>query len=722
MKRVIQIAAIALLIAAAILGSAIHQPPQTSHAQDFEDVRRTVQEWLLETLQKPYLNLIEYTYVAADWDDSSLGCPQPDGVYAQGVYNGYIWTFLFDDFIRYEVHSTLFAETVVLCTQASAALDVPLRVYTTDAFEVLVPEQWVDFPSNDGTEVLFGPGTGIACNEAGMRVRVLGPQEAETTPDELLARYLSGLTSIGNDPISIGINGRSDTFTVPCGAKTRAGRVTMFVNNGFGYRVEQWSVADDFAGWDELFQNILTQFRPAVVAVAPPTPLPPTFTPIPPTMTPAPTTGAGDSVPQPTILPDVTAAPTDTPTATPTETPTATPSPEPSATPAAVADAGDIEAPALNPLPVAHLFLGDLFIGTLDNLPGRSVTVVPTFERRFLTFAPNGRLLAFINATNTELRVVDASVDQTPRRLAQNVQPDFPPAWSVDSLQIAYVVDTGERDEDNRALLAIYRVLADGGDPALIGGFAYRDDCELTSTDPADAAYNQETGPGGVANVLAWLPDDRLLVSTGCAGGLGALNPAEQSIIELGEDLHGGVMSPDRTQFLARTDTGLALLNFAAWERSNISLGTAPQQLAWSLDGSAVYYATATQIETVTLDDPELAARGEEFFGAWPVEVTSYGLTLVRLNIQTGDPAILWQGQGRGIGYIAPAPDGSGLLFTLVPSARLLAEVFYAQGDDLAAYQAQPTPVLYWLPAGSTEARLLAYSGQPAFGSVGLFQ
>ncbi|MCD4685388.1 MAG: hypothetical protein K8S97_05590, partial [Anaerolineae bacterium] len=221
MRRVYQIAVIALLSVAIIAGTVNHRQPSTTHAQDPDQVRRAVQNWLLETLDKPYLNLIEYTFESGDWTDSSLGCPQPGGVYAEGVFNGYIWTFLFDDFVRYEVHSGVFGEPVVLCTQASAALDVPLRIYATDAFDVLAPEQWLAFPSNDGTEVLFGPGTGIACSEAGMRIRVLGPQDAGITPDDLLTRYLAGLTTVEGAPITVGINGRSDTFTVPCGTNTR---------------------------------------------------------------------------------------------------------------------------------------------------------------------------------------------------------------------------------------------------------------------------------------------------------------------------------------------------------------------------------------------------------------------------------------------------------------------------------------------------------------------
>ncbi len=102
----------------------------------------------------------------------------------------------------------------------------------------------------------------------------------------------------------------------------------------------------------------------------------------------------------------------------------------------------------------------------------------------------------------------------------------------------------------------------------------------------------------------------------------------------------------------------------------------------------------------------------------WPVTINVYDLALVRLSINTDDETMMWQGQGRGIGRIAPAPDGSGILFTVIPSSVLLAEVFEANGDEIAVHEAWPEPVLYWLPADGNTAYLLDYSGQPAFAPI----
>ncbi len=692
MMQTLRRGALALALIAALALSVF--PAAFTHAQDpLDPVRHKVQKWLLEEkLGKPYLILIRYTYVGARWDSSSLGCPVAGQEYAQGVYDGYRWTFLFDNFVRYEVHSDLTGDLVVLCSAVNTAADVPLSLYSAAAFEILAPDSWLKFPSTDGSEVLFGPGTGVVCDQAGMRVTVVGAS-AGVTPDSWLDRYLDERGLSGGERTPIGGYGRSTTFEVPCDADVRVGRVTFFVQDGVAYRVEQWSPKADFDGWDELFGKMLSSFQPALGAAA---------TVSAPSATPAPAPSASpaeDGAPAATVQP---------------LPPTFTPAP----TAVAVADV-PTEPPSL---PLATLFVGDVFVGTLDAIPGRSITAVPQFERRYLRFGPDGRTLAYINTDTQQLRVVDAVEGRSAKRVAGDVCAAFPPAWSPDGRVIAYTVATGERDEDDAALLAIYRVLADGGSAELVGGFAYRDDCASETHDPADAPYFKEAGPDGHDNVLVWLPDGQFLFSTSCAGGLGVLNPETQRIIALSDDLVGGAASPDGTRFAARTADGLAILDFAEWQRVNVPLGAPVEQLAWSADSSAIYFSTATIEDTVTLDDATLAERGADFFGVWPVESRVYALRLARLDVASGQAVTLWQGRGRGIGRIAPAPDGSGVAFSVIPSSLRLVEVFQNGGDAMAAREAWPEPALYWLPSGGSVARLLAYAGQPSFGAVTLFQ
>ena len=98
---------------------------------------------------------------------------------------------------------------------------------------------------------------------------------------------------------------------------------------------------------------------------------------------------------------------------------TATPAAaETTATPEGTAVAEITEPETLNSLPVAHIFMGDLFIGTLDKLPGRSITLTPENDRRYLHFAPDGRMLVFTDVTGTQIRVMDAGTGLSPRRIA----------------------------------------------------------------------------------------------------------------------------------------------------------------------------------------------------------------------------------------------------------------------------------------------------------------
>lgn len=699
MKQLIRLGIVTILVSVVVFSAF---PARAVRAQDVDATRRIVQQWVLDTLDKPYLILVEYTYSSGVWDDSSLGCPTEGQTPISGSYSGYRWTFTFDNFVRYEVHSGVFGDPVVLCSATNIAANVPMSVYTAPAFDVLIPESWLIFANNAQTDVSFGPGTSIPCEQTGMRVLVIGAVEPGTTAVALVDEFIADKTTIEDARQRVGTFGYSDVFNLACGEKTSLERVTMIVESGFAYQIEQWSPEDEFPEWDSLFLDILTQFNTNHAALVTPTPDVPDPTA---TNTPAPTT---------------TGVPLDGAPAT--NGAAATPAPDATGTldGTAVAAAEPVEPGVLPALPVAHIFLGDLFLGTLDELPGRSVTLTPEDDRRYLHFAPDGQKLVFTDATNAAIRVMDAQNGLSARKVASDVMVDFPPAWSPDSRDLAYVVDTGERDGD-AALLAVYRVSAAGGDAALIGGFTYRDGCELTSSDPADAVYVKESGTSADRTALVWLSGERLLVSTGCAGGLGVLMPAEQQIIELGEDLHGGVLSPDRQHLLSLTDSGLAVLDFAEWQRRDISLGTAPQQIAWGLDGQSVYYATATQTDTLTLDDADQAERGEAFFGLWPVTIRVYALTIIQLDLRNDQPTVIWQGRGRGIGSMHPVPDGSGLVFTLVPSSLPMAEVFNGGGDAMALNEARPASVMYWLATGSPTAQLLAYSGQPAFGDPALF-
>jgi hypothetical protein len=656
--RMVVMAVIVALAAGTLPGGALAQGP--------EDTRARVQAWLKRELGQPGLILVSYTYEGSSWPDASLGCPVEGQSYTPGEISGYAWTFEFSNQVVYEVHSNLDGSQAVLCSARSVAPDVRLTTYQTTVFTIRLPVAWLAFPDDARSEVLFGPQAQPACDAPGARVVVIGRVAAGVTPDQLIDDQLA-LLDTSDAPAereTVGAFGRTTTAETACKNTTRRWRISTFVQYGTAYRVEQWAPADTFAEWDATFRDMLDRFGPpdAVFSQS------------------ATDNGDGDA-----------ADPGDTSTA-----------PE-------MADLGE-----LAPLPMAHVFVGDVFTGPLNAIPGRSVTTVPTLERRYLSFSPDGLYLAFLNATTRQIRTLDAAEGLSPRTIAQRAHPTFPPAWSSDSRRVAYVIEEDATD-DGQAVLGVYTVPRTGGEAAQQATFTFPAACPTPLDDPADVTLQRETGAGGV---LVWRPDDTFLVSTGCTQGLGLLDPASGKITELGGDLRGGALSPDGTRFLSHTTNGLAVLDFENWQRTNLNVGPDVQQVAWAADGETVYYSTATLADSVTLDDDADQARGEEFFGFWPVMVGVYDVTLMRVDLATNQQGVLWEGQGRGIGRIAPAPDGSGLLFSLVPSSQPVVEVFRAGGDPLAVREAWPEPALYWLPAGSYTPRLLSYSGQPVFAPV----
>lgn len=674
-----------LLMAIAIAAFALTLTGVTPHAAAQQDAidraRANAQQWLLKRIERPDLLLIEYSYSLSTWPNTARGCPVAGQTYDAQEATGYRWTFLFDNMVRYEVHSDVDGNDVVLCWAQSLTSEAQLGLFNTTTFAILKPEAWLVFPNENSSEVLFAPQQDAPCDQPGMRVRVLGRVASGVTADRLLTDRAAQLGAVEQPDAreSAGVSGRSTVFETDCGGAPRRVKLTAVVQYGSAYEIEQWAPASHFDNWHPLFRNMLSQFTP----------------------------GTGALIPGMAAASDQAAAPDSAP-------------PE-SADAAAPNEPGEPAAPApvnlaaLPPFPLAQVFVGDVFLGALNNIPGRSVTNTPDAAHRFVTFSPDGLAIAFIDAATSQLRMLPVE-NISPRTLASAVRPDFPPAWSPDSARIAYVgADGGDASSPQRT---IYTLPVTGGDSVAAGAFTYETGCDAAFSDPADDAYAREAGPNGVENVLEWLPDGQFLVSTGCAGGLALFAPATGQLTPLGDDLRGGALSPDRTRFLARTSWGPVLLELPAGTRADLGLDARAQALAWAADGAAFYYSTATPADAQTLDDPADEARGRAVFGFWPVTIGVYDLALVRVDLAGPVENTLWQGQGRAVGQIAPAPDGSGVLFSVIPSSLLLAEVFQAEGDAFALESVRPTPALFWLARGSSAAVLLAYAGQPAFAPV----
>ncbi|WP_162909524.1 hypothetical protein [Aggregatilinea lenta] len=625
------------------------------HAQD-DVARANAEQWLKRKLNKPNMTLVEFTYAGTSWPDSTMGCPVPEGTpVEQGTVNGYEWYFLFDNQVRYEVHSNLTGTQAVLCSAVSATSDVILTTYAATSYSLLVPEAWLNFPNDDQTEVLFGPQQELACNQPGMRLRVLGRVASGVTPDELINTRLAdvGATDDITARRTVGSYGKVTAFTTPCEDVTLQQRLSAFVRYGSAYTIEQWVPDADFATWEQPFMDMLAQFRPGEG-----------------TLTPSQSSGGEGAV------------------------------------------------ATMPALPLAHLFLDDVFLGALNDIPGRSVTSIPGQVRRYLDFSPDGLTLSFVDVTAGQLRVLDAAGGVSPRKIAVDVDGTFPPAWRADSQEIAYAVAADVTDGSGTALFDLYAVAPTGGEPRHLAQFAFGGGCPTGYSDPADRDYFEESGPQGVANTLVWLSDQQFLISTRCDGGVGVLNLADGTIDERFSDVHSGVLSPDRTRFAGRGPQGLAIIDVNSGARTDLSVGASASQLAWSPDGGSVYYSTTRLTDGTLFDKPADEERGQQVFGFWPVQVGVYELTLARVDVASGETTELWHGAGRAIGRIAPVPDGSGVVFSAISSSVAVAEIFQAGADPTTAYDTWPQPALYLLLDGQTEARLLAYSGAPVFAPV----
>jgi hypothetical protein len=150
-----------------------------------------------------------------------------------------------------------------------------------------------------------------------------------------------------------------------------------------------------------------------------------------------------------------------------------------------------------------------------------------------------------------------------------------------------------------------------------------------------------------------------------------------------------------------------------------------PEQAAWSADGKAIYYSTATQTESINLDDEKQRERGMKAFGTWPFKASIYAVTLHRLDLTSQADVELYKASGRAIANIAPGPDGSGVLFTLIQSTADMAEAFKINVSAGDLRRQAPTSLLYWLtfsssdPTQGNQPRLLAVTSGTVWGPVG---
>ncbi len=678
-----------------------------------------------------------YSYQVNTYPDSALGCPEPGVQYTLGPYQAYQFTIPYAG-TNYDVRVSFDLTVTVLCTKIPTSTPVPTDTLPptigpsdtpAPTNTPLTPSETAIPPTSNGTatapstntppasntpavsatpsasaqafltfrnrdfsmaypttwqatdrltDVFFGAGPSPVCAQPGMIVVSMGPLGSKDTADRLIDAYLHSTAAAGavlqGDHTSVGSTGRSQVFVSPCtDGAIRESRVTVFVAYGNAYRVLQYSLQKDWDVWADVFLKLLDQFSPAAGSAS---------------------AGGGSA-----MLP---------PSHTPLES-------------------------------LAHLFAGNVYVGALTDLPGVPITqdAIPGSTYRSQVISPDGKNIAFVDSTN-DLLVASVKGGTPAQKIASKLAPGFPLAWNPDSSEIVYLADEGQNAGD-KTIYGVEATKADGGATRKIGdtvGLSMNAaGCTAVSTDPSERLYWTATGPGGNGLVLAWAKGGEILYSLGCDGiGLGKIAQDGTGSAVLDAGLHRVQLSPDGSEALGiegdiSTNAGPHLVRLKLDDATQTNVTTAatpevinPDQVAWSSDGGAIFYSTATDPQPITLNDPAQHDRGLRAFGTWPFQGTSYTLTLHRIDLTSGTDDSLYTRTGRAIVQIAPSADGSGVLFVLIQDSSNVVEAFKNNVSPGDLQREAPSPLLYWLPIPTTasqQAQLVAITLNPVWGPPG---
>jgi hypothetical protein len=364
--------------------------------------------------------------------------------------------------------------------------------------------------------------------------------------------------------------------------------------------------------------------------------------------------------------------------------------------------------PGVSPLALlVHQFNGQLYAGTLVDLPGQPLGV----SGNSLAISPRGDTLLFVYGD--ALYVISPEFLNS-RRLAEGLDPTYAPTWSGNSTEIAYV-DAG---------LRLQAISLASGAIRTVSQLAAEAVCPPppSFTDPSAALLATELGQ----KRIYWSLSGLIYFNLPCGAGLGQVPALGGAAKILDRSLRQAELAPDESAFIGvLPDGNLAKLQLNSGQvvplpalPSTVGAATA---LAWRIDSRGVYVATA--LVSAQVDGQVLL--GEAYSAQLTAQgccgqLTIYKTGLYQLDLTSNALTALFEAEGLGIGRIAPAPDGSGLLFSFVPDSRPLLE---ALSNNVSApaelLRLRPRTMLYWLPAAGGPASLLAMTSAALWGSVG---
>jgi|GEM_PF-5318966 len=662
-----------------------------------EVVRNLVQAYLLEQIGRD-ATLIEFNFEGATWTDTALGCPTADDTPTPATIDGYSWSFLMDDGIRYILHSDQSGAQIRLCPTESENTS-PYSVYQNPLFSVQHPNLWTAVVVSESIYYFAWRGRS-ACTQPSLEIIAVGEQSDTAS---LLDTVLSNRGLSADGLLPFGDTGQSTTVTVnDCNERLRIQRFTALTVNGSGYVLIQTALSEVYPVWQPTFDFMRESFQ-AMGDVASttdtigitPTPSPTIIQPTVSSIT-APNAPANASTPEPPA-----------PTATATLPPTVPTAPE-----AAAID--------ITQLPFAHIFVGDLFIGRLNNLPGQAYTFDQAAGRQHLVASSDGQQLAFVQ--QGILYTINAVNPISPNALTDpdTLLAGVPPAWSPEGASLAYVVAGSEPNSMTIQTIASDASVQTYEDLPFITEL---DTCQAPSSDyVVDRLYAAETGINGNAILFAWLPNNQFLYSATCDGfGLTLYDATNDTLTEFPPDLKHVALAPNLQQIAALRGEDLVIFDLVTGTEQTIPTNLSPNQIGWDITSTQLYYSHHVPNEVLIWSDDATEDEARRVLGAFPFESRLSGLSIYQVDIQNQIEVLLWEGVGFAIGQLIGLPDGSGLLFTLIPSDRSLLTNFANQADPALTQNSTPETELYALtidfnnPEQQINAQLIAFTSQPVF-------
>jgi len=666
---------IALLIALLSLGAA--SAHNAAQSTDVNDVVKKATQFLSDHLPKPFPGLDTFTYSAQTFPDGGLGCPEKGKSYPQTATPGYRFLLTVQGVI-YEVHTNLDGSRAVLCDQASVKQNPPLNTFRSAQFSIAYPQAWT-VTTRDASETYFGLSAAPVCSQPGMTVTLLGVEPPGKTAEMLLNDYQKAnadLTAIVART-DIGDLGRDAVYQGACtDGSLRRSLVATFIAFSTGYRIVAFAPKNAFDQWSDTFQHLVAAFNPATVG------------------------GSGAAI----LAPE-----------------------------------------HASPTLLVHIFGGNVFMANVADLPGAPLTTDAAAINSTRLYSqprvsPDGRRIAFIDRIKHTLYVVTIGKNATAAQLpAQLTDVDYPPAWSPDSLEIAYVnAPFGSR----AAPFVVQAVRADGAVTRKLGTLAStfascvmseHQNPEFLDPEPAARVLSAEVGAhlfyedGG--SLLEW-PTANSVLASNCRGtGMERLDVGSGQSTPIAElaDFRHARLSPSKTLLAGSVSGKLTLFDLTANKLATLPIDA--DQMGWSANSSTVLYSTRTA------KTPLKSARPLGMNFEW----ADYALTLHQIGLDGSTDTLLYSGSGYAIGSIAVSPDGFGVAFTVVQSDSALIEGIANKARTSELARLMPIAQIYWLPftvttsvatkaAGTATVAapaitaaptLLIDSSQPVFGPSG---